>query len=424
MKDYLIENHKETNTEYELTGITIHFGISDFGHYYDLIKGPEGKWYKFNDISVSEFKEEDIPREAFGEKDIFEEDSNKEKENGKNSAYILIYKKKNFGVDNIDKKIKSDLALPPYNKFSNINDEIRNEINLKLYKSWTLKNILSPVYQHFIVNLLEYDLSKNVNLNIEKNGQLINLINTDGFTIEYNKNSDLNNNIIFEFCLRYFFNVILRVTRRQDKTTNYNYFNIFKDIIQIYTENDIKKAKYLLEEFSNTEAIDEYLIYCPNSESVKNCIDLILNTFSIIYKKNPNDNFIYEFMNTLIVYIDKNIRQINLESLDYILHQILDSGDNRFINYLGKKSFNKWVASFYGSRNNKDYYKNIINESLYPIIHSQHSILIDKICKDKKDKKGLNEECDMMDQHFYNNKLKDNNANKSLIEYLNHIFND
>ena len=424
MKDYLIENHKETNTEYELTGITIHFGVSDFGHYYDLIKGPDGKWYKFNDISVSEFKEEDIPREAFGEKDIFEEDSNKEKENGKNSAYILIYKKKNFGVDNIDKKIKSDLALPPYNKFSNINDEIRNEINLKLYKSWTLKNILSPVYQHFIVNLLEYDLSKNVNLNIEKNDQLINLINTDGFTIEYNKNSDLNNNIIFEFCLRYFFNVILRVTRRQDKTTYYNYFNIFKDIIQIYTENDIKKAKYLLEEFSNTEAIDEYLVYCPNSESVKNCIDLILNTFSIIYNKNPNDNFIYEFMNTLIVYIDKNIRQINLESVDCILHQILDNEDNRFINYLSKKSFNKWVASFYGSRNNKDYYKNIINESLYPIIHSQHSILIDKICKDKKDKKGLNEECDMMDQHFYNNKLKDNNANKSLIEYLNHIFND
>ena len=29
---------KELNTEYELRGITIHFGVADFGHYYDLIK--------------------------------------------------------------------------------------------------------------------------------------------------------------------------------------------------------------------------------------------------------------------------------------------------------------------------------------------------------------------------------------------------
>ena len=426
MKDYLIENHKETNTEYELTGITIHFGVSDFGHYYDLIKGPDGKWYKFNDISVSEFKEEDIPREAFGEKDIFEEDSNKEKENGKNSAYILIYKKKNFGSDTIDKKIKSDLALPPYNKYSNISDEIKNEINFKLYKTWTLKNILTPKYQHFIVNLLEYDLSKMIDSNIEKNHQqLINLIKTDGFSIEYNTNhkTDLNNDTIFEFCLRYFFNVILRVSRRQDKTTNYNYYNIFKDIIEIYTENNIKRAKYLLEEFSNTEAINEYLIYCPNSDSVKDCLNLILKTFNIIYNKNPNDTFIYEFMNTLIVYIDKNIRQINIENVSIILQHIIENCDHRFINYLNKKSFNKWIASFYGTRSNKDYYKNLINESLYPTIHSQHSILIDKICKDNKDKKGLNEESDMLDQHFYN-KLKDVNGNKSLIEYLSHIFND
>ena len=184
MKDYLIENHKETNTEYELTGIPIHFGVSDFGHYYDLIKGPDGKWYKFNDISVSEFKEEDIPREAFGEKDILEEDSYKEKENGKNSAYILIYKKKNFGSDNIDEGIKNELVMPPYNKYSNIKDELRNEINFKLYKSWTMKNILTPIYQHFIVNLLEYDLSKNIDSNIEKNhSQLLGLIQTDGFAI-------------------------------------------------------------------------------------------------------------------------------------------------------------------------------------------------------------------------------------------------
>ena len=430
MKDYLIENHTETNTEYELTGITIHFGISDFGHYYDLIKGLDDKWYKFNDISISEFKEEDIPREAFGEKDILEEDSNKEKENGKNSAYILIYKKKNFGIDNIDIKIKSELALPPYDKYSNINDELRNEINFKLYKSWTMKNILTPIYQHFIVNLLEYDLSKNIDSNIEKNhSQLLNLIKTDGFTIENNNknksnNSELNNNKIFEFCLIYYFNVILRVSRRQDNTTNYNYFNIFKDIIKIYTENDINKAKFLLEEFCNIEVINEFLIYCPRAESVKDCLEVLVNAFNVVYKKtilNSNDSFIYEFMNTLIIYIDNNIRQVCLEGINYLLMNIISKGGNRFINYLTKKNFQKWVESFYGNRN--IYYKNVINENVYPIIHSQHSILADKLYKNIKDKKELDEESDRYDQQFIN-KLKDCNLNKPLIEFLGQYFND
>jgi ubiquitin C-terminal hydrolase len=429
MKDYLIENHKETNTEYELTGITIHFGVSDFGHYYDLIKGPDNKWYKFNDISVSEFKEEDIPREAYGEKEIFDEDSYKEKENGKNNAYILIYTKKGFGSDVKEKKIKTDLALPPYNKFSNISDDIKNEINFKLYKSWTLKNILHTVYQNFVVQLLELDLCKIIDENVEKNHKdLVNFMRGDGFPPIESKGitPEVNNNEIFEFCLRYYFNVILRVSRKQEKSGRYNYFIIFKEMIRIYTETDVKRAKYLLEEFSNTEAINEYLIYCPNQDSVRDCYELILNSYNVVFKKtsNTNDSFIYEFMNTLIVYIDINIRQINLSSVIAIFEEIFKKGGNKFLIYLNKKSFAKWVQSFYGNRNNQDYYKNIVNENMYPIIHSQHSIIIDKKYKSSKDKKGLNEESDAYDQHFYNNKLKDNSGNVKLIEFLGHYFDD
>ena len=426
MKDYLIENHKETNTEYELRGITIHFGVSDFGHYYDLIKGPDNKWYKFNDISVSEFKEEDIPREAFGEKEILDEDSYKEKENGKNNAYILIYKKKSFGSESIDKKIKPDLALQPYTKYSNINDEIKSEINFKLYKSWTLKIILNPVHQNFIVQLLELDLAKSIEPNIEKShAQLIKLIKSEGIEIDYNKNYAESNNKIFEFCLRYYFNIILRINRRQDKTAAYNYFLFFKEIIKTYTESDIKKAKYLLEEFSNTEAIEEFLVYCPIPDSVRDCIDIIFNAFCSIYKKtaiNSNDTFIYEFMNTLIIYIDSKIREINLEGINYLLMKIIEKGGNRFINYLNKKNFHRWVESFYGNRN-KDYIKNIINESMYPKIHCQHSILTDKAYKNNKDKNLLNEETDIYDQQLLN-KLRDNNVNRTLIEFLTKHFND
>ena len=170
MKEFLYEDNKtkELNTEYELRGITIHFGVADFGHYYDLIKGPDNKWYKFNDISVTQFKEEDIAKEAFGEKEIFEEDSSKEKENGKNNAYILIYKKTNFNQNSIDKYKENELAIPPYNKYSNINDDLKKEINFKLYKSWTMKNIASPVYQNFVISLIKFDIAKIKEPKVEK----------------------------------------------------------------------------------------------------------------------------------------------------------------------------------------------------------------------------------------------------------------
>jgi hypothetical protein len=426
MKDYLIENHNETNTEYELTGITIHFGVSDFGHYYDLIKGPDNKWYKFNDISVSEFKEEEIPKEAFGEKDIFDEDSYKEKENGKNNAYILIYKKKNFETVAIDKNTESDLALPPFNKYSNINDDIKNEINLKLYKSWTIKNITSSVYQNFVLSLLKLDISKILDQNDEKsNTRLLKILKSEGYTIGSKKTPTKDgdtiegNNEIFQFCLRYYFSVFLRISRRsQDKNIN----QLFQDVIKCYLESDLNKAKYLLEEFSNTEVIKEYLIFCPNIDSVKDCLELIIYTFNIVYKKNPpNDSFIYEFINTLINYIEENIRQFSIESITYLFLQlILGKGQNKFISYLKKKSFEKWVDSFYRNHG-YEIAKKIVNKSQFPPLKAQHSILIDKTFKDAQNEIGANKEHDLYDQQFLS-KLHDTGNVRNFIEQLGHYF--
>jgi hypothetical protein len=241
MKNYLIENHIEKNTEYELTGITIHYGIADSGHYYDLIKGPDKKWYKFNDIFVTEFKEEDIPKEAFGEKEISEEDSSKEKERIKNNAYILIYKKKNF-EESIDNKTRNDLAIPPFSKYSNINDELKDEINLKLYRAWTLKNITSNSYQGFILSLIKIDLDKFLN----KNGK-----NRKG------ENSSMNSFKIFSFAIRYYFCVLLRISRKaQNKMKNNNINNnnnINKSAIEInnYKKINIKKLKKIKHEKNN-----------------------------------------------------------------------------------------------------------------------------------------------------------------------------
>lgn len=45
--------------------------------------------------------------------------------------------------------------MPPYNKESNIKKEIKEAINLKLYKSWIIKNIFSLWYQNFILGLFK-----------------------------------------------------------------------------------------------------------------------------------------------------------------------------------------------------------------------------------------------------------------------------
>jgi len=48
-------------TPYVLKGVVIHSGTSEGGHYYSLIK-KEGKWFKFNDQSVTLFAENDLGR--------------------------------------------------------------------------------------------------------------------------------------------------------------------------------------------------------------------------------------------------------------------------------------------------------------------------------------------------------------------------
>ena len=125
-------------------------------------------------------------------------------------------------------------------------------------------------------------------------------------------------------------------------------------------------------------------------------------------------------MNSIITYIDKNIRKMSLEAINHLLIQIISIGGQRFINYLKKKNYEKWIESFFG--NNKEI-DNFINESVFPTLHSEHSILTYKEYKITNDINKLNEETDMNDQHFYS-KLNNVQMNQNLIKELHQIFNN
>jgi ubiquitin C-terminal hydrolase len=61
--------------EYNLTGMVIHTGTADSGHYYSFIKDKDhpqgGKWYEFNDTIVRDFDLNDIANECYGGEDTF-----------------------------------------------------------------------------------------------------------------------------------------------------------------------------------------------------------------------------------------------------------------------------------------------------------------------------------------------------------------
>ena len=433
MKEYLIENHQEINTKYELTGITIHFGFSDYGHYYDLIKSPDGKWYKFNDNCVYEFDEKDIPHEAFGEKEC-EDDFIKDledKDSGQNTAYILIYKKHNFDVDsieNISKNYLCNLASPPYDKFSNINKDIKTIINIQMFKFWTIQSIVSPGYQNFVINLLKIDLVQNISIKSKKfHSQLFNILESDGYKIQ-NKIEKKTDNKIFEFGLKYFFNVVLRIAI---KPKDREYLPTFIEIIKVYIENDVNKAKFILEEFSNTEVINEYLVYCPIKSSTMATDEIINFSFKKLYEdavlsKNKNDDdidFILKFINTYVLFISYNINTLSIENVNATFYKILrTSSSHIFINYLKEKKLEKWLMSFFNDDDDEDedeemYLNAILSEEEFPKLKSSHKILAEKMMTFDGNKIDDKENENDMDRQNLS-RLKDTSGNMQLIKRL------
>ena len=443
MKDYLIENHTEKNTEYELTGITIHFGLSDFGHYYDIIKGPDNKWYKFNDINISEFKEENIPGEAYGEKDYSEDDdSSGEKDNGRRNAYILFYTKKTYKKDisNNKENEENDLALPPYTKYSNLKKDIIAKINAKLYKSWITNILFSTSYQKFIMGLVKMDIARIVGSKLERtHPRLSDIIKNEGYMKCIKENKDdkdktkennlfktenkYNNDIIFKLCLRYYFNIILRLQRKNtDKKSNH--FELFKELIFVYIENDINKANYILEEFSYKNIIYDYLVFCPNYDSSKDCFEIIFHSIEKIRQNEEtifNENSIlYLFLNTLVIFIANYTKKINIENINNLFGRIVSIDVIKFTEYLKKKNFHIFIY-YYDKNMTQEYFNKIFNDRNFPTLKSSHNILNEQIMVNEKtnqnDEDGNNE----IDQRFYE-RLNDSKSNLKLKQELMDLF--
>ena len=401
------ENCNENNV-YELTGITIHYGVSDYGHYYDLIKASNNKWYKFNDTQISEINRSEIPREAFGDrKNEFEKERQREsfdtklnfREDDKKNAYILIYSKKNLKNCMKNCEYKTNLVLPPYDKYSNINNNIKSIINFKMFKYWTLENLTNQNYQCFILELLKMDLIKNIQKEIENHNDLIDELKKGQYLPIQNYINT--GNTIFSFGLLYFCNIMLRFPKEKNNIQTCN------EILTVYLENDINKCLYLLEEFSDDDIIEEFFITCQNSEVVKTISELIITSFKnylILSEKDDESESkivnLYKFLNAIILFMSNKTNNfssnISLDNIIKLFSNLVNEKKN-FLKYLKDKGISSWlnviIKKINNSQDKKESDENndandddehinmnfLLNNDNFPKLEYNHCILKEKI---------------------------------------------
>lgn len=96
MTDDADRKHPVEYYQYKLSGIVVHSGTADSGHYYSFIKDRDqkDKWYEFNDQIVRDFDPADIPNECYGGEDSFQTSNMMYMKSMKwRNAYILMYER-------------------------------------------------------------------------------------------------------------------------------------------------------------------------------------------------------------------------------------------------------------------------------------------------------------------------------------------
>lgn len=105
-----IPNRPQSYYEYELSGVIVHVGSCNSGHYYSFIKekvplqGDKQRWFEFNDSTVSPFDLDRLEQECFGGDyiaNVYDKDKDqyvKTTKTRSNNAYILVYERKKKGA--------------------------------------------------------------------------------------------------------------------------------------------------------------------------------------------------------------------------------------------------------------------------------------------------------------------------------------
>ena len=309
-----------------------------------------------------------------------------------------------------NQNFSTKLAEPPYDKLSNINQKILDNINIEMYQYWVAKNISSIQYQYFVLELVKMDVCR-----YYKNMKIINDLEYDSLFTTYlsMKKSDFfmdnqktqqnsyvekepivkeENDLIFKFFLLYFFTVLLRLKEKF-------YLQSYTENLKIYINNNLNYAKYILEEFSQIEVMNEYIIY--SLQNIQRIICGIISQCLLKIFDEKDDNFIVLFMNSIIIIINDLINKCNIEFVYVILFEILCLNSKYRIELINLK-YDTYIENYYNNNREipeEDLYK----KETFNFLKSTHHILIDKSMKSEY----LPHEKSTYSEELYENKHQD-----------------
>jgi len=329
----------DSDLHFYLTGMIIHRGSSEIGHYYSIIKDPGlNKWLLLNDEEIYEIDEDYMREQAFGN---FE--NNGPPDNP--SAYVLFYQRNNANI-NVEEKIKNlkdikDQDVYDYISYENDKSKISqiyftNEFKIFMedfvinYNLSNIKDIFSIPFITKNNNWKRYPLKREMDDIINSN--ITPLLTKYNFIENKIKKSKVYNDPfeIFKLYAKYFLYILIRL---KDNTLLERGIDIFKSFLNSNINNSI----WFMNNFSNINVIEEFLIKNPVSENRYIITGIVYCALIQLNEKANEENecgkIIENFISIILYLISEKMNKYtlyDLSSLYSILVKYVSFGDKSF----------------------------------------------------------------------------------------------
>jgi hypothetical protein len=355
--DESTENLESENFDYILTGVVIHRGNADFGHYTSLINiDKKGKWLEFDDANVTYFDMSKFKQECFGSEEtqnFYHQPSSKEINMSK-SAYILVYEKviknkikfnlenNNCSTEEIVSKLKDKNDILISNKIlSTSYDNIRIEIP-KIYEQYIEEeNTEFLIFDLFLDKNLGNTIFKLLKKTCINTSQLLDLD-------PINEKDVLNSFKSFS----YFYQFLLKVEiKRNDEENLIKYLNYLHSFIELISNKVLNLKSFdnisnLLNNFSKNHIMEKWkiimniLFFNPKEKIKELMMTLVLKlidlNFYICDKKTKKyDYSLIEMFEEKTIDVFQSI----FDSYQKGMHPIKFSFPLHLLNYLLKYPF-------------------------------------------------------------------------------------
>ncbi len=297
--------------DYKLSGVVVHMGTADTGHYYSLIMDREKewlpereRWYEFNDILVDQYDPEEIKDDAFGGEERingFEGMSVRVSEKIRN-AYLLVYER----VTNYDPPEEDDDDKPKQEpqpkcllakKTTEIPEDIRSAIIAENVKYCYNKFMFHEDYFDFAFklctgwnsaeNILLAYPSKNCDYSLLGLGADVQRAHGFQTAVDFAKDAirgpgpDIPELKAVE--LQVFQYAVTLLLTTLFRARNKCLVPEFVDVVKAYMNKHVEAARWLLRQFSNSKIVFEFLLECSEADMRRLVVGLLYCAMLKVY---------------------------------------------------------------------------------------------------------------------------------------------